>query len=53
MMQKNHIKKMKKNILQMSMTERFKYLNEQKRKKFNVQSSKNDTEKEVCELCGK
>ena len=31
---------MKKNILQMSMTERFKYLNEQKRKKFNAQLNK-------------
>ncbi len=52
-MQKNHIRKMKKNILQMSMTERFKYLNEQKRKKFNAQLNKTDTNKEVCELCGK
>ena len=52
-MQKNHIKKMKKNIIQMSMIERFKYLKEEKRKKFNVQLTKNTTEKEVCELCGK
>ena len=52
-MQKNHIKKMKKNILQMSMIERFKYLNEEKKKKFNVQSTKNTNEKEFCELCGK
>ena len=43
---------MKKNILQMSMTERFKYINEEKRKKFNKQLIKN-TDKEVCELCGK
>lgn len=43
---------MKKNILQMSMIERFKYLNQQKRKKFNP-NFKNNTDKEVCELCGK
>ncbi len=44
---------MKKNILQMSMIERFKYLNEEKRKKFNVRLNNiEERTNQICESCG-
>jgi len=45
---------MNKNILQMSMIERFKYLNEEKRKKFNVTLNNiDDQTNDLCGYCGK